>query len=167
MSDATSASATSISCSGDDCSMPEADETEAALCPVSRTTGLTVELITVKALLKGAALRRLEGKSYRFCPERECRIVYFDRERGSIFDKDDLTVRVGQKETEDPVTLCYCFDYTMTDLRAQGDGVPATIAAEIKAGHCACEVKNPQGSCCLGNVTAAVRTLSQERMTLR
>jgi hypothetical protein len=27
------------------------------------------------------------------------------------------------------------------------------ISAEVKAGNCACEVKNPSGKCCLGSVT--------------
>jgi hypothetical protein len=27
----------------------------------------------------------------------------------------------------------------------------------VKAGNCACEVRNPQGSCCLGNVQATVK----------
>lgn len=26
------------------------------------------------------------------------------------------------------------------------------IAAEVKADHCACEVKNPKGACCLGDL---------------
>jgi hypothetical protein len=159
VSEAPPALAASVSCSSEGCSTSDEDDAEAALCPVSRTIGLTIDLITVKALLKGSALRRLEGKSYRFCPERDCGIAYFDRERDSIFDKHDLTVRVGQKETEDPITLCYCFDFTVADLRAQGASIPATITAEIKAGHCACEVKNPQGSCCLGNVSRALKRI--------
>lgn len=37
------------------------------------------------------------------------------------------------------------------------------IAAEMKAGFCACEIRNPQGSCCLGNVKAAVKVALAER----
>lgn len=163
MSEATPTSVASASCSGEGCSTPKAD-TDPALCPVSGTVGLKVGLITVKALLKGNALRRLEGKAYRFCPEPACDIVYFDREADSIFEKRDLRVRVGQKESEDPIPVCYCFDITMADLRKQltlaGEtDIPAMIAAEVKAGHCACEVRNPQGSCCLGNVSNAVKRI--------
>jgi hypothetical protein len=28
---------------------------------------------------------------------------------------------------------------------------------EVKAGNCACEMKNPSGKCCLGDVTRTVR----------
>ncbi len=73
----------------------------------------------------------------------------------------------GLKESEDPVPVCYCFDYTEADLRRdiveRGDtGVPAAIEAEIRAGHCACEVKNPKGSCCLGDVRNAAKRIHSE-----
>ncbi len=152
-------------CSSETCSTPA--DTAAALCPVSRTVGWKVDLITVKALLTANALRRLDGKAYRFCPEPDCEIVYFDREADSIFGKPDLEVRVGQKETDDPIPVCYCFDISVADLRrdiiAVGDtNIPAMITAEVRAGHCACEVKNPQGSCCLGNVSKFVQRIQTE-----
>ena len=48
------------------------------LCPGSQTIGLKVDLVTVKALVNAEALRRLDGKVYRFCPATDCDIVYFD-----------------------------------------------------------------------------------------
>lgn len=163
MSVAAPLSAAAASCSSEDCSIPTSDP-EAAVCPVSRTIGLKVDLITVNALLTGTALRRLEGKAYRFCPGLDCDVVYFDREAESVFEKRDLEVRVGQKESDDPIPICYCFDITEADLRggitSTGEtDIPAMIAAEVRAGHCACEVKNPQGSCCLGNVSNAVKRI--------
>ncbi len=68
---------------------------DAARCPVSGSLGPRVELVTLKALLRGVALRRLEGKDYRFCPDPGCELVYFDRTADSSFRKDDLQVRVG------------------------------------------------------------------------
>lgn len=45
-----------------------------------------------------------------------------------------------------------------TEIRATGQcTVPGRIAAEMKADRCACEIRNPQGSCCFANVTAAVK----------
>jgi hypothetical protein len=35
--------------------------------------------------------------------------------------------------------------------------IPQRITAEVKAGNCAREIRNPQGSGCLGNVQAAVK----------
>lgn len=141
-----------------------------AHCPASGTIGLTVELVTVKALLSGDALRRLDGHAYRFCPAPDCDVVYFDNAAGSAFRKRDLTVRVGQKESEDPIPVCYCFGFAVADLRRDLDtrghsDIPAFIAGQIRAGHCACEVKNPQGTCCLGNVSKALRQAQAELAT--
>jgi hypothetical protein len=140
---------------------------EATACPDSGTTGLHVGVITLKALLKGGALRRLEGQEYRFCADRDCDVVYFDRRTGSVFRKHDLTIRVGQKESEDPIPVCYCFDFTVADLRREIETegktrIPATISAEIEAGHCACEVRNPRGSCCLGEISKAIRAIRRD-----
>lgn len=42
-------------------------------------------------------------------------------------------------------------------LEANGrSAVVADISAGIKAGPCACDLRNPQGSCCLGNVRGVV-----------
>lgn len=138
---------------------------ESTRCPVSQTTGRPVGSITLKALLTGNALRRLEGRMYRFCPEPHCEVVYFSSEAGPIFRKRDLRVRVGQKESEDPVPLCYCFDVALADLRndlltSGGTDIPEKIAREIEAERCACEIRNPQGSCCLGNIRGALRQLN-------
>ena len=136
-------------------------------CPESGTAGAKVDLITVKALLRPDALRRLEGREYRFCPEPHCDVVYFDSASASKFRKDDLVVRVGQKESQDPIPVCYCFDVTMADLRkditARGDtDIPQRITEQIRAGHCACEVKSPAGSCCLGLIHEAVKKIKSQ-----
>lgn len=121
-------------------------------------------LVTVKALLTSEALRRLDGGAYRFCHEPDCDVVYYDNAAGSVFGKPDLTVRVGLKEREDPIPVCYCFGFSESDLRGDlalhgHSEIPATITREIQAGHCACEVKNPKGSCCLGDVSRALARL--------
>jgi hypothetical protein len=142
------------------------DEADVRRCPMSGTTGTSVDLVTPKALLTGTALRRLDGRAYHFCPDPSCDLVYFDRKAGSIFRKRDLSVRVGLKESEDSITVCYCFGFTAADLRNDiakrgATDIPAVITAEVKAGHCPCEVKNPQGSCCPGNVSKTVKQLSR------
>ena len=134
------------------------------MCPESKTIGPRIDLITVKALLRPSALRRLEGKDYHFCPAPDCDVVYFDSGSGSRFRKIELLIRVGQKESEDPIPVCYCFDFTIADLRrdltTRGEtSIPGTITEEIRSGHCACEVKNPEGICCLGDVREAVKRI--------
>ena len=58
--------------------------------------------------------------------------------------------------------MCYCFGYTeksiWEEIRRTGRSTaPQTIAAHVKAGRCGCEVNNPGGSCCLGEVNRVVK----------
>jgi hypothetical protein len=96
----------------------------------------------------------------RFCRTPSCEVIYYAVD-GRIARKQDALVRVGLKETEDPLPLCYCFGFSRADVEreiAQTSSctIPERIAAEVRAGRCACEIKNPSGVCCLGEVRAAV-----------
>ena len=100
-----------------------------------------------------------------FCRRPDCEVVYFHPD-GETLEKPDLRVRVGLKETVDPVPVCYCFGFTermlLEEIQASGETtIPQRIAAEMKSDHCACGVRNPQGSCCLGNVKAAAKRAHQ------
>jgi hypothetical protein len=130
-------------------------------CPVSRTRGKAVELQTVKALLTEHALRRVTGSEHRFCPEPDCEVVYFDAD-GNVFTKADLKVPVWQKEPFGDRTVYYCFGENERSIRIETEQLGRSEAVErvrrhIEAGRCACEVRNPRGTCCLGDVTAAVK----------
>lgn len=77
-------------------------------------------------------------------------------------------MRVGLKETEDPVPLCYCFGVTERMIREEiqrtdRSSVSARIRAEVKAGNCRCEVENPSGRCCLREVVLAEKRAAKER----
>ena len=54
--------------------------------------------------------------------------------------------------------ICYCFDWTKEKIKQYAEkGLTPNpvehIRENIKEKRCGCEVNNPQGSCCLGNVT--------------
>lgn len=96
---------------------------------------------------------------YYFCEAQECDVVYFALDsQAPIFRRGDLVVSVGAKSNVDPIPVCYCFGFTRNDIEdeiAETDRstVADRITTEVKAGRCVCEVKNPSGKCCLGNVT--------------
>lgn len=137
-----------------------------AWCPVSAARGQPVGRRTVAALLVDAGGVG-EGPFF-FCPDPACDVVYFDTDGRETYGKARLNVRVGLKETDDPIPVCYCFDVTVARLRdeielAGSTNTPAWIKAKVAAGECACETKNPQGSCCLGDVNRAVRAIQETR----
>ncbi|MHB1845685.1 MAG: putative iron-sulfur cluster-binding metallochaperone [Deltaproteobacteria bacterium] len=130
-------------------------------CPRCGAVGTEVADETMVALLKPGLAAPLLALDRRFCRTPSCEILYYGAD-GRFVEKGAATVRVGLKETLDPVQLCYCFDFTRADVRQElaetgTTTIPARITAEVRAGRCACEVKNPSGRCCLGEVNKAVK----------
>lgn len=121
-----------------------------------------MDRITVKALLRPGALARLSAHEHRFCGTPECPVVYFGHEE--VFGREELTVAVFQKEPRGARIVCYCFAITEKDIRREILDTGRATASDritglVKADRCACEVKNPQGSCCLGNVAETTKEI--------
>ena len=135
--------------------LSEADRPQ--VCPTCGEKGKPVDLLTVKAML-ARPLSVLEGRRYLFCRTADCPVVYYAEDADQTFGEADLRERVFQKHPEDPsVFVCYCFQHRVDAVRREGAAVAGRIQAGIRAGQCACEVRNPQGSCCLGNVHRVAR----------
>jgi hypothetical protein len=115
----------------------------------------------VKSLVRNLPFGFVPAQYY-FCAAPDCPVVYFPVEpQAPTFQQKDLLVRVGVKERQDPIPVCYCFGVTRRDIaneiRETGKSTIAErIKAEVKTGNCACEVKNPSGKCCLGDVARVV-----------
>ncbi len=132
----------------------------AVLCPVAGKPGRRVPSLTVRSLIREERLREVNEREWYFCDLPECEVVYFAAD-GLTFLKDDLRVRVGVKECTAPRPVCYCFGHTVEGIRDEiartgGCTVLESIAARVKAKECRCEVMNPKGTCCLGDVKKAV-----------
>lgn len=145
--------------SPEECSAARSPARNRAICPSCRRPGRGVDEITLRALLKPAALERRGGTEHRFCTTPECPIVYFGSEE--TFGREDLSVPVLQKQAEGPCPVCYCFGITRDDIRNEIAATGRTTAPErirrlVEADRCACELRNPQGSCCLGNVSKLI-----------
>ncbi len=131
-------------------------------CPVNGARSKQVDMLTVKSLVRQLPLR-MPDTQYYFCDASDCEVVYFTFDaEAPRFRREDLVVRVGAKETADPIPICYCFGFTRQDIwdeiwRTGKSTVAERIAAEVEGGRCACEVKNPTGKCCLGDVTRAAK----------
>lgn len=142
------------------CTVPKPETHTQAACPRCGAVGRPVADETIQALLKPGRAAELLAVERRFCRTPTCDILYYGAD-GRVVNKDAAAVRVGLKETEDPIPLCYCFGFSRADvLREVAETghctIPARITAEVRAGRCACEVKNPSGACCLGEVNRAV-----------
>ncbi len=132
-------------------------------CPGCDAKSRPVDRITLKALLRPEALARMSPGAYRFCGTPECSIVYFRPD--STFERGDLAVPVFQKERPGTRTVCYCLAITEEDIARELTERGRSSATErvtqlVKDERCACEVRNPQGTCCLGNVASAMTALA-------
>lgn len=130
-------------------------------CPLNGQLGKPVEGQTVKALLS-VSLRAVTATQYRFCSDAHCPVVYFSDDGSKTFTTSDLRERVYQKEpAARDVLVCYCFHHTLGEIQAADPATHQAIIEDItrgiQAGQCACDLRNPQGSCCLGNVRSLMR----------
>lgn len=149
-----------------DCCAPSNNTGEARTdCPSCGEKGKNVQVITLKSLLKASALETIEPEnSYVFCSNPNCPTVYFSGNHSQSYIENDLKVPVYQKNLSADVPVCYCFDWTRERLMQTvgTDQQPADlIKAHVQASRCGCEVNNPQGACCLGNVNAFLRGLNK------
>ena len=129
-------------------------------CPRCGLAGKAVSLLTLKHQVKLAHLAAVEAGPFAFCRSPDCPVVYFNG-TGTVLTMADVRQVPTAKSSANP-QLCYCFGFdtemARAEIRATGQcTVPGRIAAEMKADRCACEIRNPQGSCCFANVTAAVK----------
>jgi hypothetical protein len=134
-------------------------------CPVCGRLGKPVQGQTVKALLS-TSLREVRDVEYLFCREPSCSVVYFSADREQTFTIDQIRERVYQKEPRNPdVLVCYCFQHTVSELNKASPERRLAIVEDINSGirrdQCACDLRNPQGSCCLGNVRELARQLEK------
>ncbi|MBI4586008.1 MAG: cation transporter [Planctomycetes bacterium] len=132
-----------------------------AVCPAAGKPGKRVPPVTVRSLVRDERASEIDGREWFFCDLPDCQVVYFAQD-GKTFSKEALKVRVGVKEKVAPRPVCYCFGHTVESIRDEiartgRSTVLASITAEVKAGECSCETMNPKGTCCLGDVSRAVK----------
>jgi hypothetical protein len=143
-----------------------ANPAPAAACPTNHLVGRPVGLLTLRSLLALPLTVVSSAQEYRFCSAPDCPTVYYGADGKQVFSETDLRERVYQKHIRsDAVPVCYCFQHTVgeirDDLKRTGTStIVDGITEGIRAGQCACDIRNPQGSCCLGNVLDLVRDLA-------
>jgi hypothetical protein len=135
-----------------------------AVCPTNGKLGKKVDTQIVKAMLS-ISLMNVEDVQYYFCRESDCPTVYYSADGSQTFVETDLRERVYQKHPQDEtVFICYCFSHTPASIRSEikekgQSSVISLINEGIHSGKCACDIRNPQGDCCLGNVSKLIKNI--------
>lgn len=141
------------------CSTTERDKkiiSNPNVCSVCKNRSSKVNIKTVKHWLKAPLVLDIPEESFHFCSSTDCSVVYFSK-TGTVYKKEDMRARIGIKEMKGKIPVCYCFDITEDMIKSELNGKGKTgfskwISIEVKNGNCACDVRNPSGSCCLMTV---------------
>lgn len=141
-------------------------ETAQNACGVCGGIGRVVARQTVVHHVKSEKLSRVQSKEYKFCSSPNCLVVYYSVS-GEVFRVDDVRELVTIKASGDARPLCYCFGFTEGDVRQEIDqkgesSVPKQVSQFIKEKLCICEIRNPAGACCLGEINKTVKRLGEQ-----
>ncbi len=68
---------------------------------------------------------------------------------------------------EDSLPICYCFHLFKQDIEQEikktgKTTIPEFISAQVRAENCRCRYVNPKGTCCLGDISVAVKQIQKE-----
>ena len=120
--------------------------------------GTPVTINLVRHHLTAAWQHSIEGKSFTFCEEPGCPVVYFAGD-GTTFDVAAVRAAPAYKSGDKADRLCFCFDVTGQDVLGDSDPTPY-VRERVRQGECACDVLNPSGMCCLGSIGRWVKAHS-------
>lgn len=143
-------------------SQSSADKGVISKCPDCNAMGAPVKLKTVKSLFN-KSLFEISGKEYEFCSTSSCKVIYYDKSGEHKIIENDIHGRVYHKNVNDKtVILCNCFNYTLgdilNDIDVNGESeIYDKIAEGAKTGICACDIKNPEGKCCLPTIKNIIK----------
>ncbi|MFC9539978.1 (2Fe-2S)-binding protein [Lysinibacillus sp. NPDC056959] len=151
---------------GNCCSSPKKNSNaNTIICPSCKNKAKNIQLITIKSMLKPSVLEFINAmENHYFCSTKDCHVVYFDT-RNKEYTLSAIKISVHQKDDSLSTPVCYCFDWTKEKIKHNVENKLTPnplehIRENIKENRCGCEVNNPQGSCCLGNVTKYIKGLA-------
>lgn len=131
-------------------------------CPESGTSSRKIQRRTIEHLVKSDRVGEIADTQYYYCADSDCPVVYFANDSVRSFTTEDLKVKVFAKDTGGDVNVCYCYDWTRdgikNELAETGQSTASReIAEKVRDSLCECDIKNPKGTCCLGDVNRVVR----------
>ena len=95
-----------------------------------------------------------------------CAVVYYAAS-GQIYTVNAVRESVTSKTTGDARPLCYCFGFTegfaRREIAQTGESsVSKQVSRFIKEKLCGCEIRNPSGVSCLGEINRTLKRLATQ-----
>jgi len=128
-------------------------------CPVCGDRGHKVENDTMIHHVKD--ISKMGDGGYYFCPNRECDIVYFrDKETFSVHM---INKEIGIKESSSmQAAVCYCYNYQKSEL--YDEALIEKINIRIDNYGSRCDLRNPNGRCCVKEIKYAQKEKKEEEL---
>jgi bacterioferritin-associated ferredoxin len=138
-----------ISCRSN--SKPDTDNM--STCPKCGGIGTLVKNITLRHLVVDGLIEEVGELDYFLCTSKDCDVVYYNKDLGTHFNKNDIKVPIWLKQDANPKYACYCSKVTEEQVISAVVNDNATNIKEVLAitgamANPSCETKNPLGKCC-------------------
>lgn len=117
------------------------------VCPANQKQYTRVSVKTILHHIQQPWKYYFKEQGYYYCADDNCDVVYFG-EDGQTIHKHELRTQESEMQKFNEVMLCYCFGVSMRDAKSN-PAIKAFVIQHTKLGNCACEARNPSGSCCL------------------
>jgi len=133
-------------CSSDTCKTPKNIGIDKRRCPVNKQYYKSVAGRTVLHHVKEPWQLEESNKTFYYCDDPECDVVYFSSD-DSVIALSEIRTEVGTKSSSEETLICYCFGVTKS--QARDPEIKDYVIEKTKQGVCSCDTSNPSGKCCL------------------
>lgn len=131
-------------------------------CPTCDQEGKQVELLTIRAMTRRDFTHYGELIPGFLCLNPDDSTVYYFSNLDFTVNQDNVVTDIGFKTNAKTKTICYCFRHTKQDiiddyLKNGKSNIEIDVRQKVKDKLCTCEVSNPKGKCCLGDIRTVIK----------
>lgn len=146
----------------DCCSVSHKNKSTEIKCPTCEQEGKHVELLTIRAMTRRDFPHYGELTRGFLCLNPDDSTVYYFPNLDFSVNQDDVVTDIGFKTNSKTKTICYCFRHTKEDiiddyLENGRSNIEIDVRQKVKDKLCTCEVSNPKGKCCLGDIRTVIK----------
>lgn len=135
-------------------------------CPSCDQKGKQVDLTTIRSMTRRNFPHYGELTQGLLCLNPDDLTVYYFSNLDFTVYQDDVVTDIGFKTNAITKTVCYCFRHTKHDiiddyLKHGKSKIENDVRQKVKDKQCTCEVSNPKGKCCLGDIRTVIKGVEE------
>lgn len=149
------------------CSVPQVEKISTdTKCPTCDQEGKQVELLTIRSMTRRDFPHYGELTKGFLCLNPDDSTVYYFSNLGFTISQSDVVTDIGFKTNSNTKTICYCFRHTKQEiiddyLINNESNIEMDVRKKVKEKLCTCEVSNPKGKCCLGDIRTVIKGVEE------